>query len=461
MAALIAQTDAAMKRYNSKAVQGAEYEEFKLFQKHLQLHKESKDRYEPKAFAVSSGPLEGATDGGPALRYPARSAYRPADVHVLAGGNLQSAGEKVTPGVFRAVQQYGGYAAPAIPDAVEGRRLALARWIAHPANPLTARVMANRVWQWHFGTGLAADSNNFGKMGQKPSHPELLDWLAVTFADSGWSVKSLHRAILLSSAYQRSSRPPAGASEKDPRNHLLSYVAPRRLEAEAFRDALLAVSGELSREAGGPPVFPQINEDAARQPRHAMGSLQPVYRPSPTRAERNRRTIYAFQRRTMPDPMVEVFNGPNPDFSCERREASIVPSQAFALLNGQPVHDLALAMADRLAREFQRPEARIEQIFLRAYGRRPDAEESRMALAHLRRMRAVHHENPMPARSADPPIVHMITSELTGEKFRFVQPVEPGQTEPNLHASQVTADVRALADVVLAVFNSNEFAYIY
>ena len=184
------------------------YEAFKLFQKHMQLYKESLDRYEPKAFAVSSGPLEGAGDGGPNLKYPTRAAYRPVEVKILPGGNIQAPAGAVQPGLLSAVERYGGYPAPAVPLTVAGRRTVLANWIADAKNPLTARVMANRVWQYHFGRGIAADANNFGKMGHKPTHPELLDWLAAYFIENGWSVKALHRAIMLSDVYQRSGSHP-------------------------------------------------------------------------------------------------------------------------------------------------------------------------------------------------------------------------------------------------------------
>src|ERR1043166_2358062 len=156
-----------------------------------------------------------------------------------------------------------------IPQTDGARRLALAKWIASPDNPLTARVMVNRIWQWHFGQGIVATPNNFGKMGKRPSHPELLDWLAGYFIEHGWSVKEMHRVMMLSEAYQRASKPvEAGKLAKvDPENRLLSYFPPRRMEAEVLRDSMLAISGELSPDTGGPGTFPEINEDLANQPR--------------------------------------------------------------------------------------------------------------------------------------------------------------------------------------------------
>jgi hypothetical protein len=431
----------------------AEFEELKLYQKHMQLYRESADRFEPKAFAVSSGPSDGATDGGPNLRYPKAAEYIAPATHVLVAGNVQSQGERVEPGVLSLVARYSGLSEPAFPAGVTGRRAALANWIADPMNPLTARVMVNRVWQYHFGRGIAADPSNFGKMGKKPSHPELLDALAARFIERGWSVKALHREIMLSRAYRRSGVQPA-----DPDGRLLARYPARRAEAEVIRDSLLAVSGELSPEAGGPGVFPQINEDVARQPLHRMGSLSPAYRTSPEKRLRNRRTIYTFQQRSLVDPMVEVFNGPNLDLSCERRDASTVPTQAFTLFNGRFVHDMALAFAARVDREVKGPaRTRIESLFRDAYGRNPGAAESRMALAHFERMLAYHRAAPPPPPDVPRPVVHTITSELTGESHEFTQAEEAGPFEPNLHPSQVTPAVRALADVALVIFNSNEF----
>ena len=439
------------------------YETFKLFQKHMQLYKESHDRYEPKAFAVSSGPREGIGDGGANLKYPARAAYKPAEVHILPGGNLQAPGEAVKPGLLTALERAGKYPAPVVPETVAGRRAVLARWIADAKNPLTARVMVNRVWQYHFGRGIAADANNFGKMGGKPTHPELLDWLAVSFIENGWSVKSLHRAILLSEVYQRSSSHAEMESvrRKDPSGTLLAYFPPRRLEAEALRDGILAVAGELNIEAGGPGVFPEINADVARQPQHRMGSLAPAYHPSPTRRERHRRTIYTYQQRSQMDPLIEVFNGPGADLSCERRDTSTVPTQAFSLLNGEFVHDMALALAARLEKEAESDEARITRAFLLVYARAPDAAELKAARDHLARMTALHRATPPLPKASPQTVVHTITSELTGESFRFEQQEDPAPYEANLHPSEVGPETRALADLALVLLNSNEFVYLY
>lgn len=417
------------------------FEEFKLYQKHTALYKESLDRFEPKAFVVSSGPLDGATDGGPNLRYPKAAEYKAPDIHILPGGNIQAPAEKVQPGVLTLLERYGNYPSPAVPETVAGRRSMLANWIANERNPLTARVMVNRIWQYHFGEGLAGDASNFGKMGKKPSNPALLDWLAASFIKNGWSVKSLHRAILLSSAYQRAD------------------FTPRRVEAEVLRDSILAVTGELSLDAGGPGTFPQINEDVARQAQHRMGSLAPAYRASPSKRDRNRRTIYTFQQRSLIDPMLEVFNAPSLDLSCERRDAATLPTQAFTLFNGQFVHDMALALAAKLDK--QAPLQQIRSAYQRVLGRLPDALEEKASLATLTKLAKLHTAAPAPPRPEPKPVVHTITSELTGEQHRFVHQEDPATYEHNLHPSETTPSIRALAGIILALLNSNEFAYVY
>jgi mono/diheme cytochrome c family protein len=439
------------------------FEEYKLFQKHAELYKLSIDRFEAKAFAVSSGPMDGFTDGGNSLKYPKRDAYKPAAVHILPGGNIQSPADPVTPGLLSALEVHGQFPSPQVPDSIAGRRSVLAKWVAHPNNPLTARVMVNRVWQYHFGRGLAADTSNFGKMGRKPSHPELLDQLAHEFIASGWRVKSLHKAILMSDTYQRASAHPEMATvrEKDPENTLLSYFTPRRVEAEVLRDSILMASGELSLEAGGPGVFPQINEDVAKQPQHRMGTLAPAYHPSPLKRQRNRRTVYTFQQRSLIDPMIDVFNGPSLDLACERRDASTVPTQAFALFNSSFTHDMALAFAARVHQKGGSVDEQIRRAFQLAFARDPEASELEAAKKHVARMIAHHRQTPAPAKPTKKPLVHKITSELTGEVFEFIQQEDPAPYEANLHPSDVSPEVRALGDLALALLNSNEFVYVY
>jgi len=431
-----------------------------ITRKHLSHYQESIKRYEPLAFSVTSGLVEDWNDVGPggANSYMKKPDYAGVDMHVLVGGSIEAPGERVAPGVLSAIEQYSGFQAPKLPDTLQGRRSALAKWIADARNPLTARVMVNRIWQYHFGRGLAENANNFGSMGKKPTHPELLDWLAGYFVEQGWSVKAVHRAILFSDAYQRTSRAPADAGKVDPDNRMLSHFTPRRMEAEVLRDSLLAVAGELSPSNGGPGTNPQINRDAAEQPRFTMGGLGPPYYEDSTKSGRNRRSVYSFQQRSMIDPMIEVLNGASVDLSCERRDSTTVPTQAFSLFNGELSYDLALAFADRLLKQTDQV---VDRAFELVYGRRPSDEERRLAVRHIEQMTAYHRERTPPARPERKALVRALPSQLTGETFHYKEELPPWEYEGNLHASEVTAETRAVADLALVLFNSNEFAYIY
>ena len=446
-----------LQRYMDKE----EAELLKLLRKRVTMHKLSILRFEPLAMTVSNGLVPEWETVAARNSYMKPAEYLDAKTHVLVGGDIQAPAQEVAPGVLEAIERYAGFPSPEIPDGLEGRRSALAKWIVNPRNPLTARVMVNRIWQYHFGRGLAANPNNFGKMGKKPSHPELLDWLAGFFVDQAWSVKAVHRVILLSNAYQRTSVHPdqADADAKDPENLYLSHFSPRRLEAEELRDSMLSVAGELSEMTGGPGTYPQINNGVALQPRHAMGTLRPIYEAEPTRRRRNRRSIYGFQQRSLIDPMVEVFNGANPDLTCERRESSTVPTQAFALLNSEQSRDVALIMATRLAK--LSPDHRIDAAFQLAFGRQPDGDELAWTREFLEEMATHHAAHKAQPRQPPDDVVHHITSELTGEKFEFVQPAYSGPYEHNPHPSEAAPETRALADLALALFNSNEFVYVY
>jgi len=430
-----------------------ELEQMKIYMKRQELYSRSIQRYDPLAYSVSDGPFD-ATD---------RVKWQPPDTFILPVGNLKTPGEKVTPGVLTAVYRYDQPAYTDIPVTAGGRRLALANWIANAKNPLTARVMVNRIWAWHFGRGIAGNPNNLGKMGDRPANPELMDWLANDFIEHGWSIKRMNRLIMLSAAYQRRGDPvDAKALEKlDPENKLLSYFSPRRLEAEELRDSILEVSGELSADTGGPGTFPEINDDVAKQPQQIMGTLMPAYRASPRKAERQRRTIYTFQKRNLIDPFLDVFNGPSVNESTEQREATTVPTQVFALFNSQFVHDMALAFAARMDKLGGDIEAKVNTCFLYALNRSPRDTERWTAVELLRKMSADHRDQPPPPKKQRTPLVRGITSELTGAEVRIEEEAEPTQYEENLQPSDATPETRALADLALALFNSNEFIYVY
>ena len=419
------------------------------------------DRYEPIAYTVYTGK---STNQGHSKRL-----LKPQDpkkkgnwesTYILTGGDPFANGTQVQPGVLSAaaVQKTTLTAQP------EGRRLEFARWITDPNNPLAARVMANRIWQFHFGKGLAGNPNNFGATGKKPTHPQLLDWLASDLVSSGWSIKHLHRTIMNSAAYQRTARHSAAAkvAAADPNKESYAHFLPRRLAAEEIRDAMLSVSGELNTEIGGIPARPDINLEAALQPRMIMGTFAPSYVPNAEPAQRNRRSIYALRLRGQRDPFLETFNQPGMDKSCELRDNSTVTPQALTLLNGQESIDRSIAFANSVLQSTDVDANVIEQIFLRAYGRKVTDEELETALNHWQQMTKVHTAlKPIP-RAYPSEVVRTAVDENTGKPFTFTEQLIGYENYiPDLEAHQVDARTRALADLCLAILNSNEFVYIY
>jgi hypothetical protein len=294
--------------------------------------------YKPKPFAC------GFTDIGD---------YAPKTFVPAKGGGK---GEEVQPGFFTAL---GGGDIPAqsferpttgpIPlFPTTGRRKALAEWLSSKDNPLTARVMVNRIWQYHFGRGLVGTTSNFGARGDKPTHPELLDWLALEFAGRGWSVKDMHRLILMSAAYRQSSQATPAASGRDPENLWLSHFRRRRLDAEELRDAILAATGELNPKRGGRPVVPALTEEELF---NLIGRPEEQWIVTTDPAEHNRRSVYLFQKRTFRLPMMEVFDSPDSMLTCSRRDSSTTAPQSLTLLNGAFLTRLAGRLASRIAPE--------------------------------------------------------------------------------------------------------------
>jgi hypothetical protein len=247
-----------------------------------------------------------------------------------------------------------------------GRRTALANWIASPENPLTARVMVNRIWFHHFGQGITPDPSDFGAMGGRPSHPELLDWLASEFIRAGWDIKAMHKLIVLSKTYQQSSAFNQVSAKADPRDKLLWRFPRERLEGEVIRDAALSVSGLLNEEMGGPSVFPELPAGAGK-PRGGWKLSDPV--------ERNRRSVYIFVRRNSRYPMLEEFDMPDTHESCGRRNKTITAPQAMSMLNGKVSLEWAQAFAERLLKDAADTSSQIDQAFRLAYGRHPDGFE--------------------------------------------------------------------------------------
>jgi Protein of unknown function (DUF1553) len=278
-----------------------------------------------------------------------------------------------------------------------------------------------------------------------------------------WSIKAMHRLLMNSEAYRRAAVHPQfdAVKKADPENHLLAYFPTRRLEAEELRDAMLQVAGELNLTAGGPPVFPEINEDLITQPRLIMGTVAPAWEVSLTRAARNRRTIYTFQQRSLINPLVEVFNGANPNESCEFRRASTIAPQVFNLFNSQFSHDTALAFAARLERESPDRNHQIARAFQLAFQRPPSSAELQLARQHVAAMTAQHRKNTPPAMTAMKPVELFINSEFTGQTIRFFEDTDFTGYERNLHASQVKPETRALAELCLTMLNANEFIFVY
>jgi hypothetical protein len=420
------------------------------------------DRYEPYALGVYAGRTRAFKTISSPIRVPDDRLTQGEleATAILTGGDVFSPGAPVTPGVLTAVA--GGVGEP-IPSGIEGRRKAFAEWVASPANPLTARALVNRVWLWHFGTPLAGNPNNFGGTGKRPTHPELLDWLAATFVENGWSIKSLHRLVLSSAAYRRGSvHPDREALQRlDPQGTTYAAFRPRRLSAEELRDAMLAASGELSRAVGGIPNRPEINVEVALQPRQVMGTFAAAWVPNPRPEDRHRRSLYALKLRGLADPAMEVFNAPAPDFSCECRDTTTVTPQVFSLFNGRASHARALALAARVLRETDGDERAIDRCFALAYGRPPAPAERAACLDHWRELEAAQAAA-SPRRGRAPLQVRReAIEENTGEPFAFTESL-PANADfvPDLEPADCDARTRALADVCLVLFNTNEFAYV-
>jgi Protein of unknown function (DUF1553)/Protein of unknown function (DUF1549)/Planctomycete cytochrome C len=300
-------------------------------------------------------------------------------IHVLRRGEWGSNGESVGPRPLSVLVPDEDVELPA--DVIDPRTR-LARWLASPQHPLTARVFVNRVWQNHFSVGLVKTVNDFGTKGERPSHPELLDWLAGSFLDGGWRLKPVHRLIVLSQTYRQSSRSEASAEQgkTDPENRLLWRFNRRRLSAEEVRDAMLAVSGRLNVKAAGPGVMVPVEPEFVKL----------LYKPSQWNAgadptEYDRRSIYLSAKRNLRLPFMETFDAPATLTSCGRRESSTHAPQALELLNGRLSNELAGAFSDRLARETSGDPGRIvDRAFTLALGRQPSPEERALSVEYLR-----------------------------------------------------------------------------
>ena len=343
--------------------------------------------------------------------------------HILSGGAYDAAEEEVPPGFPTLFDPGPAQIVP--PQGIEstGRRTALANWLADPENPLTARVMVNRIWHYHFGRGIVDTPSNLGLFGGSPSHLQLLDWLATEFIRNGWSIKHMHRLIMNSNTYQQSSHYRAAAANVDSQNKLLWRFPRRRLEGEIIRDAALAVSGLLNPKMGGPSVFPPIPP-----------GMKARWEPTEDPAERNRRSVYVFIRRNTRYPMFETFDLPDTHESCPRRDVTTSPLQALTMLNSEVVLEWAQGFAGRLLFSVGfDPGAQIEMAYRLAYSREPTVAEKDAALDFLQGHRAIIEEH-----------------AAAGEEL--VLPVmRPYNVDP--------VDAAALVDFCHMIISASEFAY--
>ena len=365
----------------------------------------SPDYYKPMAYITADAPLRHSVA-----------------TYVLKGGNYKLRGEEARPGFLSAVT---GHSDPVNLDGLgRRRRKLLAEWVASGDNPLTARVMVNRIWQHHFAEGLVRTASDFGKNGSGTVHQDLIDWLAWQLVKRGWSIKEMHQLILQSSVYRQSVENPENSAfeEIDPTNHLIWKRSPIRAEAEVIRDSILAVSGRLNPVRGGPPFFPAAEDE-----------WQKLYRtwwePSP-QEDRDRRSIYMLQMRSFQLPLLTVFDGPNTSERCSVRNVTTVTSQVFSLFNGKFVHEQSRAMAARILEEAGDDRAsQVRRAFQLAFQRDPEESEAAECLAFLQ---------PQPRQLS-----------LTPVAFR------DRNTTSDLDRQRGT-----LRDLCLVLLNMNEFIYL-
>ncbi|MEX0818198.1 MAG: PSD1 and planctomycete cytochrome C domain-containing protein [Pirellulaceae bacterium] len=346
----------------------------------------------------------------PHIRALSDKSSQPAVTHVLLRGNLERPGDEVAPAVPEVLNLFTANFSVHPGEQTSGRRAALANWIAAPENGLTWRVMANRVWQHHFGRGLVETPSNLGQSGAKPSHPALLDWLACELRDNGGHLKPLHRLIVLSKTYQQASTHRSDAAENDPDNRTLWRYPVHRLEAEVIRDSILAASGNLNVEQGGPGIKPRLPAELLGQSKR--NAWPKIGRES---SQHWRRSVYIYLKRQLPMPMLTLFDAPDASQSCAVRFTSTTPTQALVLLNDEFVNEQARYLARRvMAGDSKDPaQAMLELVWA------------------------------MPA-----------TAEQVAEAKTFVA------ERLAERSSQPEAEKLALADLAVVLFNSSQFVYV-
>jgi hypothetical protein len=319
--------------------------------------------------------------------------------------------------------------------APERRRAALARWLTSSDNPLVARVLANRIWGWHFAQAIVRTPNNFGAQGEEPTHPELLDFLAKDLVDHGWSLKHLHRLIMLSHTYQMSSVAEGAAAREDPENLRLGHFPRRRLEGEETRDAMLDCAGQLNVKRFGKPVVPPLG----REELTGLFDAKDKWRVTKDPVEHTRRSVYLLVRRTFTYPMFSAFDPPELMTSCARRLQTIVPAQALTLLNSPLAREQSAAFAQRILQESGGdPEESIRRGWLLAYGRPITRAEAGRAGEFVKARTRVLAGSP-----SSGPIARGTKSQRAANS-----PAAPSPQEA------------ALAELCLVLFNANAFIFV-
>jgi len=390
------------------------------------------DFYRMRAFFENTIHPERDQPLGHVIREPGSG---PVPTHFMIRGDFRRAGPEVQPAFLRIVSLETDTTAAGVDadSSPASPRVALAEWITRPDHPLALRVIANRLWQHHFGAPLAGTPNDLGLQGEAPTHPGLLDWLATELPRRGWSLKAMHRLILNSATYRQQSLGSGPAWEralaKDPDNRLLSRMRRIRLGGEAIRDAMLAVSGGLNREPGGPGVRPPLPEEVT------VTLLKGQWPVSTNVADHHRRSIYLFARRNLRYPMFDVFDRPDANASCARRHESTTAPQSLTLLNSQFSLEMARRLAGSVAAQAGGHAAgRIDRCYQLVLGRPPTAEEAAAGLEFLTRQ-----AGRLQAEGREP-------TALAG----FIPP--GARRNPYADA--------AFVDFCLALFNLNEFIFV-
>lgn len=410
---------------NAALARAAENDEPDLTKEYEQLLKENlsaKEQKQHKTLTAEWDQLRKQSPPQPPMgRVVKELSGQPKPAYLWIRGDFRRQGPELEPAYLRVANPEKQTPAP---SKEKPSRAELAHWLTQPDHPLTARVMANRLWQYHFGVGLSASSSNFGIMGDEPTHPELLDWLACELA-TDWSLKRLHRLLVTSATYRLASQPQnprwtaaqnqlaqarwQAALENDPENRLLARRRRQRLEGEAIRDTLLAATGQLSQRRGGPGVRPPL------PPELLSTLLKNQWPVTKDEKDHDRRSLYLFVRRNLRFPIFEVFDQPDTNASCAVRARSTIAPQALTMLNSKLTFTAAEDLANQILAEHNQTDAdRIRTVFLKTLSREPTAEETQQTLAFLK-----------------------------------TQSQQPNQNQTT-----------AWRDFCLAMFNTNEFLYI-